>query len=178
MKQAKVRDDIVVPAIFAIYIYAVFKIILFKFDSIDITFLWHQLQRGLEYPGYFKNRLQLANFTPFESISMNIERLTNHDVINLFGNIALFIPFGILLLLMSHNRRMTLSGIFMRSLGLSLSLECLQLVFSMGSFDVDDLILNVSGGILGYGIYKLMGRNNMPDSDSPSGHPSRFASFS
>ena len=39
------------------------------------------------------------------------------------------------------------------SLGLSLSLECLQLIFSIGSFDVDDLILNVSGGLLGYGIF-------------------------
>jgi len=34
-------------------------------------------------------------------------------------------------------------------------LECLQVVFSIGIFDVDDLILNTSGGLLGYCAFKL-----------------------
>ncbi|WP_186577017.1 VanZ family protein [Aquibacillus kalidii] len=32
----------------------------------------------------------------------------------------------------------------------SLSFEIIQLVFKLGSFDVDDLILTTLGGILGY----------------------------
>ncbi|NOU94696.1 VanZ family protein [Paenibacillus sp. LMG 31456] len=148
-------NGIMVPALFALYVYAVFKVILFKFGSIDIPFLWHQLQRNLENPVHIKTRLQLANFVPLESISNNIQGLSSHDLINLFGNIAVFMPYGIFLLLMSNNQRMSLIGVFTRSLGLSLCLECLQVVFSIGSFDVDDLILNVSGGLLGYGVFKF-----------------------
>ena len=28
--------------------------------------------------------------------------------------------------------------------------------FSMGSFDVDDLILNTAGGVLGYGVFLML----------------------
>ncbi|MGG3692983.1 VanZ family protein [Heyndrickxia ginsengihumi] len=45
--------------------------------------------------------------------------------------------------------------IFARSFSLSLCFECLQFVFSIGVFDVDDLILNTSGGLLGYCAIKL-----------------------
>ena len=33
-------------------------------------------------------------------------------------------------------------------------MELLQLVFKVGSFDVDDLFLNTIGGLLGYLVYK------------------------
>ena len=33
---------------------------------------------------------------------------------------------------------------------MSLTVEILQLVFRVGTFDVDDLILNTLGGIIGY----------------------------
>jgi len=41
------------------------------------------------------------------------------------------------------------------SLELSLLVEVVQLVTRVGSFDVDDLLLNTIGGILGYIIYKV-----------------------
>ena len=154
MKQMKLMNDMVIPSLFALYMYAVFKVILFKFNAINITFLWHQLQMNLGSPVYIKIGLQLANFTPFESISDNIHHLSSNDLINLFGNIAIFMPYGIFLQFMSQNPRMSFKGVFAMSLGLSFSLECLQLIFSIGSFDVDDLILNVSGGLLGYGVFK------------------------
>ena len=155
MKQMNLTNDVVIPSLFALYVYAVFKVILFKFDAINITFLWHQLQMNLGNPVNIKNGLLLANFTPFESISNNILRHSSHDLINLFGNIAIFMPYGMFLLFMSKNPRMSFIGVFAMSLGFSLSLECLQLIFSIGSFDVDDLILNVSGGLLGYGVFKV-----------------------
>ena len=40
------------------------------------------------------------------------------------------------------------------SFELSLLVELLQLVFKVGSFDVDDLLLNTIGGLLGYLVYK------------------------
>jgi glycopeptide antibiotics resistance protein len=73
-----------------------------------------------------------------------------HDLINLVGNIAAFIPFGMFLVLLSKNKRMSFIGVLTRSLSLTLCIECFQMVFSIGIFDVDDLILNTAGGLLGF----------------------------
>ena len=41
------------------------------------------------------------------------------------------------------------------SFELSLVVELLQLIFKVGSFDVDDLLLNTVGGMLGFLVYFL-----------------------
>lgn len=156
MKQLKFMYDTVMSGLFAIYIYVVVKIILFKFASVDIPFLWHQLQRNLGNPIYIRHRLQTANFRPFESISHSIQSLSSHDIINLYGNILIFIPYGVFLMILSKKSKMSMIGVGFRSFALSLSLECSQVLFSIGSFDVDDLILNTSGGLLGFCVFKFM----------------------
>ena len=67
---------------------------------------------------------------------------------NLFGNILIFMPFGFFISMASRAR-----GFFMTlfySFGLSLCVEVFQLLTKVGSFDVDDLLLNTIGGVLGY----------------------------
>jgi glycopeptide antibiotics resistance protein len=155
MKQKRLSNDVIIPALFALYIYVLFKIILFKFGSIDMGFLWQQLQRGLGDPDYIIGRLKAGNLIPLKEISKNIQKLSSHDLINLVGNIGVFMPYGTFLGLMSTNKKMSFIGVFTRSLGLSLCLECAQVVFSIGSFDVDDLILNSCGGLIGYIAFKL-----------------------
>ncbi|MDU0200944.1 MULTISPECIES: VanZ family protein [Paenibacillus] len=39
--------------------------------------------------------------------------------------------------------------------GNELTLELLQVFFSMGNFNVDDIILNIFGGLLGYCFLRL-----------------------
>lgn len=156
MKQMKFVYDAAMSALFALYMYVVFKVILFKLGSMDFLFLWQQLQRNIENPSNIHHRLQTANFRPFVSISQNLHSLTGYDIVNLYGNILIFIPYGIFLLLLSRKSSMSLLGVAFRSLALSLSLECLEVLFLIGSFDVDDLILNVSGGLIGYCLCKLM----------------------
>lgn len=69
--------------------------------------------------------------------------------LNLFGNVAAFMPFGFILpMLRLSNRRWYV--IVLWSFLCSLSIETLQLVSMRGSFDVDDLMLNILGGFLGY----------------------------
>lgn len=74
-------------------------------------------------------------------------------VTNLFGNVLAFVPFGFLIAGISRNNR-HLINVFVMTLMLSFTIEVIQLVFRVGSFDVDDLILNTLGGVLGYGIFK------------------------
>jgi glycopeptide antibiotics resistance protein len=83
---------------------------------------------------------------------------------NLAGNILIFTPFGFLLPTMNRKLRrffcVTLLG-----LELSLIVECVQLFTKTGSFDVDDLLLNTIGAILGYGIYAAVQRKRDKDAD-------------
>jgi glycopeptide antibiotics resistance protein len=156
MKQMKFIYEAAMSALFALYMYVVFKVILFKFGSMDFHFLWQQLQTSLGNPSNIHHRLQTANFHPFVTISQNIHSLSSYEVINLYGNILIFIPFGMFLMLLSKKSRMSWIGVGIRSFALSLSLECLEVLFLIGSFDVDDLILNVSGGLIGCCLWQLM----------------------
>lgn len=145
----------IIHVLFALYMYALFKIILFKFGSMDMAFLWQQLKYSLGNPDTIINRLQQGNLIPFHEISRTIHEVSNHGLFNLIGNIAIFMPFGIFLGLMARSNRISSVGVFLRSLGLSLCLESAQLLFAIGSFDVDDLMLNSSGGVMGFIAFKL-----------------------
>ncbi|TFJ92373.1 VanZ family protein [Lentibacillus salicampi] len=156
MKRTKLMNSIMVHALFALYVYALFITILFKFDSIDITFLMSRLQRNLGDPNYILGQLQSGNFILFKTISNYFLTPSIHHIINLVGNIVIFIPFGFFISLLSKAKEISFIGVSAQSLCLSLCLECLQVVFSIGSFDVDDLVLNTFGGLLGYGVFKLI----------------------
>lgn len=71
---------------------------------------------------------------------------------NIFGNIICFIPFGCMLPILSSKVR-KLSLVTLVSFELSLVIEVTQLIFKVGSFDVDDLLLNTIGGFLGFLLY-------------------------
>ncbi len=91
------------------------------------------------------------NLVPFQEIL----RYWNHrdqlgmlSFTNLAGNVLVFVPFGFLAAMASRKRnilRTSLDGFL-----LSLMVETFQLFAMVGSFDVDDLILNTSGVILGF----------------------------
>jgi Glycopeptide antibiotics resistance protein len=149
----------ILSILFLFYLYILLKVILFKFGSVSLAYLWRQLHSTLEYPEYMQYGLRRANFTPFESIQENIHRIANYnDQINLFGNIAIFLPCGILVGLWAKRTAISFLGAATLSFGLSLALECSQFIFAMGSFDVDDLILNGLGGLLGWGMLFVVRR--------------------
>lgn len=69
-------------------------------------------------------------------------------MMNLVGNVAIFIPFGFILPWASRYTNVLQTTCF--TLLFSLLIECVQLVTKIGSFDVDDLLLNTIGGCIGY----------------------------
>lgn len=77
--------------------------------------------------------------------------------LNIGGNVIGFLPFGFFLPVISDRFR---NGWLTGLLGFSLSLfvECTQLVFKVGCFDVDDLILNALGAVLGYVMFVICNR--------------------
>lgn len=76
-------------------------------------------------------------------------------LVNILGNIFAFAPFGFLLPLLNKSYR-SFFLITMLSLIFSLAVETIQLIFRVGIFDVDDLLLNTIGGIIGYIFYKFV----------------------
>ena len=78
---------------------------------------------------------------------------------NLFGNILIFMPFGFFISMASRSRGFF--KILFYSLLLSLGVEVMQLVTRVGSFDVDDMLLNTIGAALGFWVYKLVQRTRV-----------------
>lgn len=78
-------------------------------------------------------------------------------ITNLFGNVLAFMPFGFFVpVLRAKDRRLIRMAV--NTFFLSLFIETVQLVTRVGSFDVDDLILNTLGGILGYVLFYILNR--------------------
>jgi len=73
---------------------------------------------------------------------------------NLMGNILIFIPLGLLYPL-CRKKNVGFFETFLVILGSTCTIEILQFFFlTSRRADVDDIILNVIGGIIGYLIYK------------------------
>lgn len=73
---------------------------------------------------------------------------------NIAGNVICFLPFGSILPVLSRRARSFWVITFL-SFDFSLLVECTQLIFRVGSFDVDDLFLNTLGGMLGFFIFTV-----------------------
>lgn len=72
---------------------------------------------------------------------------------NLAGNILIFIPFGFFLPMASKHRSFCVT--VLDSFIISLLIETIQLFTKVGCFDVDDLLLNTVGGVVGYIIFTI-----------------------
>ena len=74
--------------------------------------------------------------------------------LNIFGNVLAFMPFGFFLPVIWERTRHWYVTVIL-SFSMSLFVETMQLVEKVGSFDVDDLLLNTLGGLLGFICYRL-----------------------
>ncbi len=76
-------------------------------------------------------------------------------LLNVVGNVVAFVPFGFFLPIVSRRGRKWYNTTCL-GFGMSLCIETVQLVCKVGSFDVDDLLLNTIGGIVGYIFYRVV----------------------
>ncbi len=77
--------------------------------------------------------------------------------LNLVGNVVGFLPFGALVPLLSRSMRKAWR-IGLLSMEISALIEGAQFLFGVGCCDVDDVILNTVGGLLGYAVYRAADR--------------------
>ena len=77
-------------------------------------------------------------------------------VYHVVGNLTWFMPLGLLLPLLRPSARWRQA--LLVGAGLSLLVEGYQFLFGTGAPDVDDLLLNALGTLLGYGLSRLIRR--------------------
>ena len=98
------------------------------------------------------------NLTPFAEINRYLtykESFTFENLItNLAGNILVFAPMGILIPIIRRKKTGFFYVLFLTLL-FSLFIETVQLFTKVGVFDVDDLIMNTVGGVLGYILFLI-----------------------
>ncbi|WHY67460.1 VanZ family protein [Neobacillus sp. SuZ13] len=137
--------------ILCLYLAILSKFILFKYIPLS------EIINHFNFT-YDEYHWRTNNFVPFKTIKFYLFLADINLIIrieNLAGNIIGFMPFGFILPLLAKKFQ-KLSAVTLATFGLSLAFELLQLIFEFGSFDVDDLILNTLGGILGLLPIKLV----------------------
>lgn len=87
----------------------------------------------------------ISNYVPFKEI-FRYSIGSKKFIKNILGNIMLFIPYGFLSSYLLKNRKISVT--FILCLIVSITIEVVQ--YYIGRvFDIDDIILNVLGGIIG-----------------------------
>lgn len=145
MEKAKRKTGTVILFIlFAIYLIALCRITIFR-DS--------------------NPEARNVNLIPFFTIAEYLQfifggnRITG--IANIFGNIIIFLPLGYISALLFPKMR-KLTRILLLSFVFSLVIEVLQYIFACGSADIDDVILNILGGLGGYWFYTITSRVMKP----------------
>jgi len=86
------------------------------------------------------------NLVPFQEIRRGLDNQTPLGLLNVFGNVLMFVPFGAVVAWLSRRRKkLTATSV---GLLLSLAIEVTQLGLGRVG-DIDDLILNTAGAFLG-----------------------------
>lgn len=73
---------------------------------------------------------------------------------NLIGNVLIFLPFGMLVPFLTKRFKKFWSVVLL-TFELSVLVELVQLMTKVGSCDVDDILLNTIGGMLGFVCYAI-----------------------
>ena len=110
---------------------------------------------------YWEQVAQQLNLIPFQTLRLFAGLLDSTRpeyvraaVINLGGNILMFIPLGFLLPRV-FPRCTSLPRVLLATAVIITAVELVQLFTLVGTCDIDDLILNVLGSGLGFGLHKL-----------------------
>ncbi|WP_270182651.1 VanZ family protein [Alkalihalobacillus sp. CinArs1] len=96
-----------------------------------------------------------VNLVLFDSIKLMWESGSYWLIIkNIIGNVLLFMPLGFLVPLV-HRKCRSVIVITLIGLLISTSIELLQYLAAQRIFDIDDILLNGFGAVVGYGVYKI-----------------------
>ena len=100
---------------------------------------------------YIENSLVFEPFHAFYAFVKDIQDGRIRITGNFIGNIILFVPVGVLSPVTGIGDKCLKTGLM--GLCFSMMIEATQLVTHCGFFEIDDLILNTIGTVIGYDVY-------------------------
>lgn len=126
------------------------KLVLYK-DLYLLTFILYmfllfELVTSTDFESYSNNFIPLKEIMRYSYTSKLFFK-------NVLGNVLLFIPFGYFVNDIVKNKKIIIATFV--TLVTSLSIEIIQMNIGR-SFDIDDIILNIFGGLIGYLFYRLI----------------------
>ena len=149
-KYKSINSDRILWLLFGAYCIALFLILFVRkrFNIGDEPY-WEQVKMSI-------------NLVPFRTIYGSLysiihrtnQYLISHEIISLLGNFALFVPFGYFIPQLFRRYRGFVKFILLTFVVL-LSIETLQVVTLRGCFDVDDILLNLAGAVIGFFIARI-----------------------
>ena len=110
------------------------------------------------YPEYL---CAMSNFVPLKSIYVLLttpvisSAIIKRFLLNFVGNIALFIPWGFLLPIHIEKTRKFIKFALM-SLATIVLIEAVQIFSMLGSFDIEDILLNMLGASIGFYCWNVL----------------------
>jgi glycopeptide antibiotics resistance protein len=135
--------------IFIAYSAILIKVMVFKTVQLKTKYLM------LKLSGHGAGEV---NFLPFKTILPYLrgEHGWLIAILELVGNIALLVPIGFLFPFIC--RRMTWKRSLALAVAVSLAIEGMQVVLRVGIFDIDDVILNALGVMIGYWVLTMFAK--------------------
>lgn len=129
--------------------------------ALMLVLLFHRSGR-IEGVPYWEQVDMSINLVPFRTVAQYLRLLRSSReiwvqlaVINLFGNVIMFIPLGFFLPRVFQQLQKLWKTLLTTALTISL-IELIQLFTLLGSCDIDDLLLNLLGAAIGYGLHKCI----------------------
>lgn len=139
--------------IFGIYMVVLIFVIVLKLPTTLVTDTFESWMNGNSV-----ERLK-PQLIPFKTITFYISRVQAvHDWFfkNLAANIIMFIPYGLLSPVFVKEGKNVFLKVLVTGCLLSIFIEVLQYVMAIGQCDIDDVILNVLGVLIGFFGYSLL----------------------
>lgn len=160
-KTEQSKRDKWLSLLFFLYLLFIIKMIVFKYPVSQMRAIVDSWQRDVILEG-----LSTANFIPFKTIKMYIRYYDLPGIrsfANLFGNVLIFVPVGMLFPFV-HERGKNIWILLTNAFLFVAGIEIFQLFSAFGAFDVDDIILNCFGVLMGRVLFEFLfgKRENLP----------------
>ena len=149
---SKVLRKIAKPA-FVVYLGFLFLVLVFKFPTRMVLDTFSRWKTG---GGVVRMPPQLVPFKTIIFYVNHVQAITDWFFKNLFCNLVMFIPYGLLLPLIIDRKPKVFLKTLVSGMILIICIEILQYVCGLGLCDVDDLILNSLSILMGYGLYRMI----------------------
>lgn len=134
--------------------YARLLFVLYLLVTIYLTLISEELGRNIQGPDI---RYNLEPFAEIKRFWYNRDSIGFIPMfVNIFGNILIFAPFGFILPMLTKKKVFkNIFSVTFFAFAFSFAIEMTQMFARIGAFDIDDLMLNVSGAFAGCLIYHI-----------------------